>query len=227
MATVLEEREVATGVGPVVPAVWTAVDLAARFGAMPMARLRHNRAWGEATEADLLALEDRPEKSLCELIDGVLVEKVMGSRESQIAYRLILKIGAIVEAAQLGVVLLPDGMLRFPNGRVYLPDVTFIARDRLPGGELPEAAITPIVPDLCVEIVSRSNSAAEIDSKTADYFAQGVREVWLIRPGDQTLTMLTAIDKSQTFAAGDRFTAGAILPGLEFVVGELFGPTKG
>jgi Uma2 family endonuclease len=223
MATVLDEREVATGVGPVVPAVWTAVDLAARFGAMPMARLRHNRAWGEATEADLLALEDRPEKSLCELIDGVLVEKVMGSRESQIAYRLILKIGAIVEAAQLGVVLLPDGMLRFPNGRVYLPDVTFIARDRLPGGELPEAAITPIVPDLSVEIVSRSNSAAEIDSKTTDYFAHGVREVWLIRPVDRTFAVLTATGEPRVYGEGDRFAAGVILPGLEFVVGELFG----
>ncbi len=223
MATVLEEREVATGEGPVVPAVWTAVDLAARFGAMPMARLRHNRAWGEATEADLLALEDCPEKSLCELIDGVLVEKVMGSRESQIAYRLILKLGAIVESARLGVVLLPDGMLRFPNGRVYLPDVTFIARERLPGGELPEAAITPIVPDLCVEIVSRSNSAAEIDSKTADYFAHGVREVWLIRPVDRTFTVLTATGEPRVYGEGDRFAAGAILPGLEFVVGELFG----
>jgi Uma2 family endonuclease len=227
MATVLEDREVATGDGPVVPAVWTAVDLAARFGAMPMQRLRHNHTWGEATEADLLALEDLPQKSLCELIDGVLVEKVMGSRESQIAVCLLTILWSFIRPRQLGTVLGPDGMLRFPNGRVYLPDVTFIARDRLPGGELPEAAITPIVPDLCVEIVSRSNSAAEIDSKTADYFAQGVREVWLIRPGDNTLTVLTAIDNSQTFAAGDRFTAGAILPGLEFVVGELFGPTKG
>ncbi len=223
MATVLEEREVATGEGPVVPAVWTAVDLAARFGAMPMARLRHNRAWGEATEADLLALEDCPEKSLCELIDGVLVEKVMGSRESQIAVCLLTVLWSFIRPRQLGTVLGPDGMLRFPNGRVYLPDVTFIARERLPGGELPEAAITPIVPDLCVEIVSRSNSAAEIDSKTADYFAHGVREVWLIRPVDRTFTVLTATGEPRVYGEGDRFAAGAILPGLEFVVGELFG----
>ena len=86
MATVLDEREVATGVGSVVPAVWTAVDLAARFGAMPMLRLRHNRAWGEATEADVLELEGRPEKSLCELIDGVLVEKVMGMLNKYVEY---------------------------------------------------------------------------------------------------------------------------------------------
>ena len=223
MASVIEQTELQMASRAVAtPRRWTPVDLAARFGAIPMERLRHNHDWGRATEADVVALEGRNEKSLCELIDGVLVEKALGSRESQIAYRLILKIGAIVEASRLGVVLLPDGMLRFPNGRVYLPDVTFIARDRLPGGELPDSAITPIVPDLCVEIVSRSNSATEIDAKTADYFAHGVREVWLVRPVEKTLTVLSAGVEPRVFGESERFAAGTILPGLEFTVGELF-----
>lgn len=223
MATVLDETVISRAIErSMARHVWTPVELAARFGAMPMERLRHNRDWGRATEADVVALEARTEKSLCELIDGVLVEKAIGSRESQIAYRLILKIGAVVEAARLGVVLLPDGMLRFPNGRVYLPDVTFISRDRLPNGELPDAAITPIVPDLCVEILSRSNTAAEIEAKTADYFAHGVREVWLVRPVEKTLTVLTANGEQRVLAETDRLAAGAILPGLEFAVSELF-----
>jgi len=95
MATVLEGSGTRpSDVPPPRLAAWTPVELAARFGAIPMERLRHNREWGRATEADVVALEARGEKSLCELIDGVLVEKAMGSRESQIAYRLILKIGA-------------------------------------------------------------------------------------------------------------------------------------
>jgi Uma2 family endonuclease len=223
MATVLDETVISRASDrSIARHVWTPVELAARFGAMPMERLRHNRDWGRATEADVVALEARTEKSLCELIDGVLVEKAMGSRESQIAVCLLTILWSFVRPNQLGLILGPDGMLRFPNGRVYLPDVTFISRDRLPNGELPDAAITPIVPDLCVEILSRSNTAAEIEAKTADYFAHGVREVWLVRPVEKTLTVLTSNGEPRVLAETDRFAAGAILPGLEFAVGELF-----
>ena len=223
MATMLEETEPRQSEerSTRLPA-WTPIDLAARFGAIPMARLRHNRDWGQATEADVVALEARNEKSLCELIDGVLVEKAMGSRESQIAVCLLTILWSFVRPRNLGLILATDGMLRFPNGRVYLPDITFIARDRLPGGELPDSATTPIVPDLCVEIESRSNSATEIDAKTADYFAHGVREVWLVRPVEKTLTVLAAGVEPRVFGETDRFAAGTILPGLEFTVGELF-----
>lgn len=223
MATMLEETEPRRAEErPSRLPAWTPVDLAARFGAIPMERLRHNRDWGRATEADVVALEARNEKSLCELIDGVLVEKAMGSRESQIAVCLLTILWSFVRPRSLGLILAPDGMLRFPNGRVYLPDVTFIARGRLPGGGLPDAAITPIVPDLCVEIVSRSNSALEIDAKIADYFAHGVREVWLVRPVEKTLTVLAAGVAPKVLGETEKFSAGEILPGLEFTVGELF-----
>lgn len=224
MATVLEEAAVRSATGRDARAYpWTPVELAARFGAIPMERLRHNRDWGRATEGDVIDLEARAEKSLCELIDGVLVEKAMGSRESQIAVCLLTILWSFVRPRQLGLILAPDGMLRFPNGRVYLPDVTFLSRERLPGGELPESAITPIVPDLCVEIVSRSNSAAEIDAKVADYFAHGVREVWLVKPVEKTLTVLAAGKEPRVYSDSERFAAGTILPGLEFAVSELFG----
>ena len=37
----------------------------------------------------------------------------------------------------------------------------------------------PLSPDLCVEIVSPSNSREEMRQKRALYFAQGAKEVWL------------------------------------------------
>ena len=38
----------------------------------------------------------------------------------------------------------------------------------------------PQAPELCVEIVSPSNTKAEIDYKLSLYFAQGAQEVWVV-----------------------------------------------
>jgi len=42
--------------------------------------------------------------------------------------------------------------------------------------------ITPYqrAPEICIEIISRSNTQAEIDEKMAAYLAAGAREVWLV-----------------------------------------------
>ncbi len=62
----------------------TAADLLKRPGGIAPGRLRLRPAPGTATEQDLLDIYDR-EKCRCELVDGVLVEKVMGFPESALA----------------------------------------------------------------------------------------------------------------------------------------------
>src|SRR4051794_4897761 len=62
------------------PDVVNVRDLIAHLGDIPPERIRMHPLPGTATEKDLLRLVER-EKILCELIDGVLVEKVMGARE--------------------------------------------------------------------------------------------------------------------------------------------------
>ena len=62
---------------------------------------------GLATEADVLEAE-RQHNSLCELVDGVLVEKGMGYRESLLAAALI-EILSVRRAPKLGLVSAPMG----------------------------------------------------------------------------------------------------------------------
>jgi Uma2 family endonuclease len=42
----------------------------------------------------------------------------------------------------------------------------------------PNQPLSP-APDICVEILSPSNTQTEIDQKRAAYFAAGAREVWV------------------------------------------------
>jgi hypothetical protein len=62
----------------------TAAELLERLGGIAPERLRLRPAPGTATERDLIDIHDR-ESRLYELVDGVLVEKVMGYPESYLA----------------------------------------------------------------------------------------------------------------------------------------------
>ncbi len=112
--------------------VWTALDVIERFGPIPMSRLRHNVDWGTATEEDVLRLEGSRDKSLCELIEGVLLAKTVGAYESAVAGVMFATIFAHVRARRLGTVLMADGFTRFRPDKVYIPDVCFIPSERLP-----------------------------------------------------------------------------------------------
>jgi Uma2 family endonuclease len=61
---------------------------------------------------------------------------------------------------------------------VRVPDVAWGSPDflRIHGEKTPY----PRAPDICIEIVSPSNSDAEMQEKTRAYLAAGAREVWQV-----------------------------------------------
>ena len=89
-------------------------ELIERLG-VPLSRILAQPAPGTATEADLLEAERRYGR-LYELVDGVLVEKAMGYRESILAGAFIRILGTFVVARNLGVV--SAATVRFDSFRV-------------------------------------------------------------------------------------------------------------
>ncbi len=71
------------------PQIPTLEDMVQQLGDIPLKRIRTNPPPGTATEADLIASLDGSEKGLCELIDGVLVEKAVGALEAYLAGVLV------------------------------------------------------------------------------------------------------------------------------------------
>src|SRR5271165_6654930 len=78
------------------PPIEDLAELLERLGGIPPARVRYHPPPGTATEADVVAAMEAPRKRLCELIDGVLVEKPMGFTESLLAAALIEILRAFV-----------------------------------------------------------------------------------------------------------------------------------
>jgi Uma2 family endonuclease len=200
----------------------TLADLLDRLGGIPLDRVRFQPHPGTATEADVLAALEAPRKRLCELVEGVLVEKAVGYTESLLASYLIVLLDAFVRPRNLGLVTAPDGTVRLWAGRVRIPDVAFFAWDRLPGRRRPAEPIPTLAPDLAVEILSAGNTPAEMARKRHDYFTAGVRLVWQIEPATRTAAVYTGVDVGTALAEADTLDGGGVLPGFALPLRQLF-----
>jgi Uma2 family endonuclease len=203
-------------------AIDTLADLLDRLGDIPLYRVRMRPAPGTATEADVLAA-DAHEDRLCELVDGVLVEKGMGFRESLLALAIGSILRGFISPRNLGLVVGPDGMLKLMPGLVRIPDVSFLAWDRIPGGKVPDEAIPPIGPDLAVEVLSESNTKREMARKRREYFAGGTRLVWEVAPESRTVAVYDAPERFQVRSETDTLDGGDLLPGFVLHLADLFG----
>lgn len=211
----------ATVPSTVLPTDWTLADMLTHLGGIPLERIRTYPPPGMATEEGVLQSKSRSNR-ICELIDGVLVEKTMGYLESLVAVMIIQRLGSFVETHDLGIVLGPDGTLRILPNQVRIPDVSFIGWDQFPNRELPGEPILARAPDLAVEVLSVGNTEGEMQRKLHDYFTAGVRLVWYIDPRTRTAKSYTAEDQCTDLNERQSLSGGEVLPGLELPLKDLF-----
>ena len=86
----------------------------------------------------------------------------MGWNESAIACLIIHAILSFTRPRKLGKVLGPDGMQRLVPGLIRVPDVSYFARGKLTRSQHGATPVAPLAGDLVVEVVSKSNTKAEI-----------------------------------------------------------------
>lgn len=199
----------------------TLADLLKRLGDIPLDRIRFHPYPGTATKQDVINLDAHQDK-LCELVAGVLVEKPMGLKESLLAAFLGTMLVNFVRPRNLGIITGADGTLELMPDLVRIPDVAFTKWDRLPGGKCPEDPIPLLAPNLAVEILSRSNTSAEMKAKRSEYFSAGVELVWEIDPADRTVTVYVSRKKAKVLRPGDILDGGKVLPGFTLAVADLF-----
>lgn len=196
-------------------------DLLTRLGDIPPERVRLYPFPGTATEQDLLRVLDH-ENVPCELIDGVLVEKPMGAKESYLAIELGFWIRLYLQSHPLGVVLGADATLRIMPHLIRLPDLSFIAASNLPGGMLPVEPAPDLVPDLAVEVLSIGNTRSEMQRKRKEFFSAGTSQIWIVDPNKRTVEVYVAPDRSVTYSEGDCLIGGDLLPGFALELREPF-----
>jgi Uma2 family endonuclease len=198
----------------VLPTDWTLADLQQHLGGVALERIRLYPPPGMATVEDALAIHDR-ENRLCELVDGILVEKIMGSYESLLAGLLIHWMHQYLDANPRGIVLAPDGALRILAHKMRIPDVSFISWDKFPNRKLPRDRVFAVAPDLAVEILSEGNSPKEMELKLDEYFRAGAGVVWFIDPERRKAQIYTSRTCCEELDDSGVLSAGGVLPGFE------------
>jgi Uma2 family endonuclease len=193
-------------------------DIHHRLGGVPLHRIRAIPAPGTATEEDLL----RAGQPICELVDGVLVEKPVGDRESFLASAINARLFAFCEAGKLGVILGEAGYFRLEGKQLRAPDVSFTPWSSFPNHDLPREAYWSVAPALAVEVLSEDNTTAEIGRKIAEFFAAGTRLFWVIDPVARAAQVYTSPAKFKEFDESGTLDGGKVLPGFKLALSDLF-----
>lgn len=201
-------------------AVATPLDLAQRFGDIPLWRIAFDPPPGQATEEECIRINEQSER-LCELVDGTLIEKVMGTYESLIAAKLVTELNIYLRSHRLGIVLGADGMLKLRVKLIRVPDVSFISKERLNRGNFPRHGVAAVAPTIAVEVISEGNTKREMEEKLDEYFRFDAAEVWYIYPETKTLLRYTAPDASELLTEHDAITT-PVLPGFHCLLAPLF-----
>ena len=165
-----------------------------------------------------------PDSDRMELIDGVPVEKEEKMWRERIVQNLI---GTALQNAQadnpLGYVGV-EGLLRIdPKNprRGRRPDLSFITFERMGDNGL-EDEYFDICPDLCVEVVSPTNTSFEIAKRIAEFLAAGARLVWEVQPEVRAVVVYRP-DGTARHVRGDEILSGEdVLPAFAVPVNKLF-----
>ncbi len=100
----------------------------------------------------------------------------------------------------------PDIDVRFGADLVYRPDLVVVLNARLPK---PLRRID-VAPDLIVEILSPGTASMDEQTKLADYERCGVREYWIVNPGEPLSVRALRLEGRE---AGAGVAGGAEAPG--------------
>lgn len=223
----MNERSLTVSVAvPESATISTVADLLDRLGGIPAERIRLNPSPGTATEEDLIRLLDAADKRICELIDGVLVEKAMGAKEGLLGGWIGHMLWSHLDEHDVGLVMGDGSPVRVRLGLVRVPDVSFVSWSRIPGDEFPDDPVSKIIPDLAIEVLSRSNTVAEIELKLDHYFDAGVRLVWVIDPKKKKARIYTSRSRIQEIGPEGVLVGGKILPGFRLPLANVFASAR-
>lgn len=121
-----------------------------------------------------------------EIIEG---EKFMSAmaflNHSGIIMRLSSRIFNYVDLHQCGYVFTDNVDVYLPDGNLFRPDVTVITKEN--AGIINWKGAVRGVPDMVVEVLSRSTRKKDLTIKKDIYESNGVKEYWIIDPSSKTV----------------------------------------
>lgn len=122
-----------------------------------------------------------------------------------------------------GIAFGPSAGYTLPNGAIRGPDASWIRRDRLSVLTAEEIEkFAHICPDFVAEIVSPSNTIAELKAKLDEYLANGAQLGWLIDPYKARVYIYRPGKPVELLENPATISGDPVLPGFVFNVSEIW-----
>jgi Uma2 family endonuclease len=199
----------------------TVQDVIDRLGIFPLERIRLIPPPGTATEHDVFRAR-REIPMLCEIFDGVLVEKPPGMWESIISTGIIARLGEFIDEHQFPALISgAAGPLWLLDRQLRMPDITLMLRSQFPNG-LPKEAVWRAYPDLAVHVLREMNTEAEMNRRLDEYFQVGTSLVWLVDRQAHTVTVYFARKECRVVDIDGTLDGAPVLPGFTLPVRDIF-----
>ena len=155
-----------------------------------------------------------------EIVNGQKEVKMAGARHGEVGVELITELNLYLRKNKVGKIYTPD--TTFQIGDVErLPDIGFVSAARIPADGVPMSK-WEIAPDLAIEIISPTDIYSKVMNKLREYFAAGVKQVWLVTIEDEQVTIYDSPTQISVVTANENLTSETLLPGFKCRVSDLF-----
>ena len=142
-----------------------------------------------------------------------------GWRENMLCFRLTewaLRDGT-------GITLSPSTGYRLPNSAIRGPDASWVRRERLDVFTAEELEkFGHLCPDFAAEVMSPSDTLAELLDKMAEYIANGAQLGWLIDPYEARVYIYRPGKVVECLENPTIISGETVLPGFVFKVSEIW-----
>ena len=162
-----------------------------------------------------------------ELVDGKVVELAPANEEhGEVASNINGAFHNYSRQNPVGRASVETGFrLRSNPDTVRGPDVSF-SLSRRPGGRPRSNVFPSIAPDIAVEVISPSNTAAQVRRKVAEYLAAGSKRVWVVRSTTRRNPRCVTVHRDDgttvTYTGDDVITDEELLPGFSLPLSDIF-----
>ena len=147
----------------------------------------------------------------CDYVDGEVQERTLGEKDhGKLQKALLLYLSA--REKQWRIFVIQEQRVHVADTRFRVPDLCVTLAE-------PDEQIFTQPPFLCIEVVSPEDRMSRIEEKADDYFAMGVRYVWVLDPRTKRAWSITPAEGWREEKSGILKTEN---PALEVPLAEIF-----
>ena len=157
-----------------------------------------------------------------ELVDGELVDMDGAPPHGRLTGRIYMLIFNQVAERNLPLDVGVTTGFAMGTHTLRFPDVHVTTWERMAAYDEDAGGWPHFAPDVAIEVVSPSNTPAELARKAGEYFANGTRAMWIADPGPRTVAIRRPGAAEQVFGIGDMLIGEPEITGFSCPVADIF-----